>query len=136
MGLFEKSATCNISLSSNLSLWFDNWSQIGSLISILVGPLRPEDHPLSLKDRLANNMWNLSCISYLLPSWLINHISYIPLSKSGSDLMVCNFSKGKFFNSRDLYSSTNPKISLLHPLIGISYGIPYVLKVYPSFFVN
>ena len=39
-----------------------------------------------------------------LSPWLINHISALPISKSSPDLIVCNLSLGKFFNSHDLYS--------------------------------
>ena len=60
-------------------VWVDKWIKLGSLRSLIHGPLTQGEEELLLKDIFGiNGSWNLSKLSFVLPNEVVDSITATP----------------------------------------------------------
>ncbi|XP_056690367.1 uncharacterized protein [Spinacia oleracea] len=90
---------------TQINLWLDNWTGKGSLRSLIQGPLTRDEFAHTVSDIRRDGHWNLSCISFTLPTDLIQWIQAIPIPQFGEDAPFCSLSKGLHFDSKTAYNT-------------------------------
>lgn len=60
----EKGSKWIIGSNSNLSFWHDKWLNIGSVRSLIEGPLLRGEDRLLVKDVMVNGSWGLGDLSF------------------------------------------------------------------------
>ena len=65
--MFKKGVRWTIGRDSNLSLWNDNWTKMGSLRQAIQGPLTPEAMDLRVRDVVFVGGWDWTKIPFVFP---------------------------------------------------------------------
>lgn len=84
---------------SLLSLWFDKWLNMGTLRSLISGPLNRGEEFLLLKDISGFFGWNWEGLSFVIPATLQLEIKATPLplsSQGGNRLSLFSSPNGDF----------------------------------------
>ena len=101
---------------SQISVWEDNWLGIGSIRSLIEGPLTHSEQNITLRDLGESGRWNLSLISYSLPDFISHRILEFPLTLDceKSDHPVSSFvDNGKFSMTKAYATLTLPRKPLV-----------------------
>lgn len=95
-----------ISSGVNSSFWFDPWLSLGTIRSLIAGPLNRDEDVFSVADvSLAPEVWDWNACSFVFPQSLINHINSIrcnPLSSS-HDTWAWKFNLDGKFDLKSAY---------------------------------
>ena len=65
--------------NSSLSFWYDKWHKLGPLRNCIQGPLPLIEEELSVSQVVDHGRWNLSVLSFLFPSNLLDVLLATPL---------------------------------------------------------
>ena len=102
---FQEGAVWVPSRESNLSCWFDKWSDMGILRNTIQGPLTRDSLDLKVKDVFSASGWDWARIPFELPHNYRMKIQYIPVSlaSSGEDKLAWVGWKHDEFNLNSAY---------------------------------
>ena len=107
--IFSKGSKWIAGKDSLLSLWFDKWLNMGTLRSLISGPLNRGEEFLMLKDISGFFGWNWESLSFVLPAHIQLEIKATPLpfsSPGGDRLSWFSCSNGDF-QFKEAYRLTN-----------------------------
>ena len=77
--IFSKGSKWLASKDSLLSFWFDKWLNIGTLRSLISGPLKKGEKYLMVKDISGFFGWNWEGLSFEMPSYIKLEMKATPL---------------------------------------------------------
>ena len=77
----EKGSKWTVGCNSPLSFWNDKWLNIGSIRSLIEGPLNQGESEVCIKELTTNNGWDLTNLSFVFPNHILNAIRAIPLRR-------------------------------------------------------
>ena len=78
--VFKKGVTWILGYESSLSFWHDNWSKVGTLRSIIQGPLTIESNMLKVKDVARLDGWDWNLLQIEIPENIRREVQAIPFS--------------------------------------------------------
>lgn len=102
---FQEGAAWVLGRESNLSFWFDKWSDLGMLRNIIQGSFMRESFDLKVKDVVSASGWVWSKIPFELPHSCKMKIQAIPVScaSRGEDKLSWVGGKHGEFNLNNAY---------------------------------
>lgn len=80
-GICDRGAKWTIGSNSSLNFWHDKWLNVGTLRSLIEGPLAREEDNLMVKDVITNGSWDLHMLSLPLSPYIQNAIYATTLGK-------------------------------------------------------
>ena len=78
--VFKKGVTWILRYESSVSFWHDNWSKIGTLRSIIQGPLTIESNMLKVKDVARLDGWDWNLLQIEIPENIRREVQATPIS--------------------------------------------------------
>ena len=107
--IFSKGSKWLVGKNSILSLWFDKWLNIGTLRSLISGPLNKGEDNLMLKDISGFFGWNWEGLSFEFPAQIQLEIKATPLpfSNQGGDRLFWYSSPNGDFKLKEAYRLAN-----------------------------
>ena len=91
--------------SSTSSFWYDKWSKLGSLRSLIQRPLILEENSLMVKDAIRNGQWDIPYLSFVIPTHLLLPFKAIPIRKASccTDMLSWDGNDKGNFDSNHAY---------------------------------
>ncbi|XP_074278178.1 uncharacterized protein LOC141601774 [Silene latifolia] len=104
--ILKNHLTWSIGDGSTISLWNDQWSSLGTLRSIISGPLTSLSSEARLSTIISNGQWSLESLEFILPDRCIEIIRAIPLPSSPkSDVLTISLAPKNKFSLGSTYAS-------------------------------
>lgn len=72
--LLHKSLAWKRGHGDRIKFYDDNWLRIGTIRNIILGPFNLDEESLTVNQLIVNNQWNLSQISILLLTFILDRI--------------------------------------------------------------
>lgn len=72
--LLQQNKVWQIGDGKDISFWEDNWLGIGSIRSLLCGPLKHNEISMKLRDLRQANQWQLHLLSMPIPDFILSRI--------------------------------------------------------------
>ncbi|XP_010690666.1 uncharacterized protein LOC104904169 [Beta vulgaris subsp. vulgaris] len=90
-----------------IKLWADNWLSIGSLTSIIQGPLMPYEEEMMVSHIVVNGKWDVNQLSMVLPHRILDRILsfHPPSDENRDDMLIPSFTTLKGFSLARAYEA-------------------------------
>lgn len=91
-----------------ISVWEDNWLGIGSLRSLIEGPLKNHEQSLKLSELWDHDKWNLNIISFDFPDFIlyrIHELTVPPQNLGKSDHPLSSFVEDNKFSLKAAFNA-------------------------------
>lgn len=101
--VYVKGLKWSVKNGETVKVWNDFWLPLGTLRSLIEGPLNHDEELISVKQYFdLNHEWKAQCLSFDLPDHILNAIKATPLSCNHEvvDSLQWAFSKNVFFSPK------------------------------------
>ena len=126
--IYVKGLKWSVKNGEIVKVWIDFWLPVGTLRSLIKGPLNRDEELITVKQCFDHNHeWQAPCISFDLPEHILNAIKATPLScnHEAEDSLQWAYSKNGFFSLKSAYLLAKG----LNPLNLDAVSVEWVWKV-------